>query len=612
MRVRDALSAVRAGRKKERQMTALKTVWSERRTDGPALPEHPRPQMQRNEWVNLNGWWHYAFTEKSARPEVFDGRIEVPFSPESARSGVEKRLEPEQYLWYFRSVKLESLPEGKRLLLHFGAVDERCIVWWNGRLLGSHRNGYLSFSFDVTQYVREGTNTIWVRVQDDTDASEACRGKQSLSPGGMFYTAHSGIWQTVWLEWVPENYITGLKITPLYDSGSVRLELSMVRPSDAKLRIIGKNSSYLHFVKESDFSGGSHEPGAGGEDIVNAPERKTAVASMEITLPELCPWSPEKPFLYALDLAAGEDLVHSYFAMRKFSVDTDSEGYPRLMLNNRPYFFHGVLDQGYWPESLCTPPDDEAMVFDIARMKELGFNTIRKHVKIEPMRWYYHCDRLGMIVWQDMVNGGRLDLWRLCYLPTALPAVTKKIRDDRYRFFERTDAGERKRWEEDCLETVRQLYNCPCIALWTPFNEGWGQFDSLRITDEIRREDATRLIDHASGWFDQGGGDVKSIHNYFRPLATVKDRRPVVLAEYGGYSCAVPGHISCQASYGYRSYRTAEEFSAAFRKLQEKVRQLEKKGLCGAIYTQLSDIEEEVNGLYTYDRRKCKAVGNKN
>lgn len=613
MRVRDALSAVRTGKKKEREMAALTTVWSEQKTEGAILPEHPRPQMRRDEWESLNGWWHYAFTKKSGRPDTFDGRILVPFSPESARSGVGKRLEPGQYLWYFRSVKLESLPKGKRLLLHFGAVDERCIVWWNGRLLGSHRNGYLTFSFDVTQHVREGTNTIWVRVQDDTDASGACRGKQSLAPGGMFYTAHSGIWQTVWLEWVPENFIANLKITPLYDSGAVRIELSAVRPADAKIRIRGKTSSYLHFVKKEDFTVNGDAQAVRADGIVNAAEEKRAEAVMEITLPELCPWSPEDPFLYGLETVLGEDLVESYFAMRKFSVGTDSGRYPRLMLNNRPYFFHGVLDQGYWPESLCTPPDDEAMVFDIVKMKELGFNMIRKHVKIEPMRWYYHCDRIGMIVWQDMVNGGgRLDLWRLCYLPTALPAVTAKIKDDRYRFFARSDARERKWWEEDCLAMIRQLYNCPCIAMWVPFNEGWGQFDSLRITDEIRKADATRLVDHASGWFDQGGGDVKSVHNYFRPLKAVRDKRPFVLSEYGGYSCAVLGHTSTEASYGYRTCRTEEEFSDAFWKLQEKIRSLEKKGLCGAVYTQVSDIEEEINGLYTYDRKKCKVAGRQN
>lgn len=270
------------------------------------------------------------------------------------------------------------------------------------------------------------------------------------------------------------------------------------------------------------------------------------------------------------------------------------------------------LDQGYWPESLYTPPSDEAMVFDIKKMKELGFNTMRKHIKIEPMRWYYHCDRLGMIVWQDMINGGgKPDLKRLCYLPTAVPAVTQRIRDNDYRFFGRTDQRERRRWEEECMERVRQLYNCPCIAMWVPFNEGWGQFDALRITERIRSIDTTRLIDHASGWFDQGGGDIRSVHNYFRPLRVTKDRaeeRAFVISEYGGLTCPVKGHTCAKEVYGYCAYETPAAFTKAFKEQQKKLRALERQGLCGAVYTQVSDVEEEINGLYTYDRKICKII----
>lgn len=560
----------------------------------------------------LNGYWHYAFTDKGIRPEKFDGRILVPFSPETSRSGVGKRLEPGGYLWYFRSVDLAKLPEGRRLLLHFGAVDERCIVWWNGKLLGSHRNGYLPFSFDVTDLVREGKNTIWVRVQDDTDAGGACCGKQTLSPKGMFYTAQSGIWQSVWMETVPENFIEDVKITPLFDEGEVRLELSLTQAQEIQILVCGRDSTYIHRVGAEEFTYVTHRFSEKVDCFVNGHEAQQAVAQVQIALPEVCPWSPEEPFLYRLVITAGEDCVESYFAMRKFSLGKDEYGHTRLLLNNEPYFFHGVLDQGYWPESLYTPPSDEAMVFDIKKMKELGFNTMRKHIKIEPMRWYYHCDRLGMIVWQDMINGGgKPDLKRLCYLPTAVPAVTQRIRDNDYRFFGRTDQRERRRWEEECMEMVRQLYNCPCIAMWVPFNEGWGQFDALRITERIRSIDTTRLIDHASGWFDQGGGDIRSVHNYFRPLRVTKDRaeeRAFVISEYGGLTCPVKGHTCAKEVYGYRAYETPAAFTKAFKEQQKKLRALERQGLCGAVYTQVSDVEEEINGLYTYDRKICKII----
>lgn len=613
MRVFDALSAAGAGKGKERTLTGLTTVWSEHTESAKPLAQYPRPQLRRNDWLCLNGYWHYAFTEKGIRPERFDGRILVPFSPETARSGVRRRLEPEQYLWYFRTVDLPKVPEGRRILLHFGAVDERCVVWWNGKLLGSHRNGYLPFSFDVTGLIREGKNTIWVRVQDDTDSGGACCGKQSLLPKGMFYTAQSGIWQTVWLEAVPENFIEDVKITPLFDTGEVRLELSLTQAQELQVLIRGRDSTYLHRVGADEFTYVEHRYAEKVDCSVNGHETQRAAAVVQIALPEVCPWSPEEPFLYEMRLTAGKDCVDSYFAMRKFSVGRDEGGCPRLLLNNRPYFFNGVLDQGYWPESLYTPPSDEAMVFDIKKMRELGFNMMRKHVKIEPMRWYYHCDRLGMIVWQDMINGGgKPDLKKLCYLPTAVPSVTRRIRDDNYRFFGRTDRRERERWEEECLEMVRQLYNCPCIAMWVPFNEGWGQFDALRITERIRSLDPTRLIDHASGWFDQGGGDVRSVHNYFRPLRVSGDgakKRPFVLSEYGGLTCPVRGHTCAKEVYGYRSCGMTADFTKAFWELQKKIHALEKDGLCAAVYTQVSDVEEEINGLYTYDRKKCKILG---
>mgnify|MGYP004611117983 FL=1 len=567
----------------------MTTIWSEQIDPGSVLPEYPRPQFRRENWICLNGPWDYTFTKKNKRPERPDGQILVPFSPECIRSGVSRQLLPGEYLWYFRFVYLNTIPENQRLLLHFGAVDQNCSVWWNGHLLGKHENGYLSFSFDVTDYLQEGNNTLWVRVQDDSDSGSQSRGKQSLKPHGMFYTAQSGIWQTVWMEWVPENRIEKLKITPLYDEGSVRLEITLTQPQDMEIRMLWNRDSYCHYVEKEDFPA----------------DQNTFVR--DILLPDFRPWSPEDPFLYEVQLITETDTVHSYFAMRKFSLGLDEKQQPKLFLNNQPYFFNGVLDQGYWPESLYTAPSDEALVFDIRSMKELGFNMIRKHVKVEPMRWYYHCDRLGMVVWQDMVNGGGKPLLPLvCYLPNLFPPVTGRVRDNLYWFFSRTSKKARRKWEEEAMALIDQLYNVPCIGLWVLFNEGWGQFDSLRLTEKIHLADPGRLVDHASGWFDQGGGDVKSVHNYFRPLRVRIEQRPFILSEYGGYSCPVDGHLYSSNSFGYHTYKDTMEFTAAWQSLQKKIRELQGKGLAGAVYTQLSDVEEETNGLYTYDRKVCK------
>lgn len=588
MRVHDAVFAMQKGRVKQnagQNSEKLTTVWS----GEASKDEYPRPQLRRNEWFCLNGSWSYAITKSAERPSRFDGKIQVPFSPECERSGVRRQLLPGEFLWYYRQLEIEKKRSGQRLLLHFGAVDERCIVWWNGRKLGTHENGYLAFSFDVTEQLREGVNTLWVCVQDDTDSGIACRGKQSLHPQGMFYPAQSGIWQTVWLEWVPELHVETLLITPCYDEEAVRIAVSLSAPVDVTLMIQDSETSYYHRVEAEEFA-----PGETG-------------VMVSMTLPQMHPWSPETPFLYRLSVTAGEDHVESYFAMRKFSVGKDERGIPRLMLNNRPYFFNGVLDQGYWPESLYTPPGDAALIADIRGMKQLGFNMLRKHVKIEPMRYYYHCDRLGMVVWQDMPNGGAgPDLIRVCYLPNLVPAVIDKISDHRYRYFGRSNRKARKQWAGDCLEMVRQLYNCPCIGMWVPFNEGWGQFDACAIERGIKKLDSTRLVDHASGWFDQGGGDIKSIHNYFRRLRVKPERRPVVLTEYGGFGCMVEGHCKTQGAFGYHTYSSPEKLSKAFQNARKELKKLEQKGLSGAVYTQLSDVETEINGLYTYDRKVCK------
>ena len=637
MRMKDAIASLQLGKKKQTQVHQLSTIWSRFAEDGPdavPLAEYPRPQLQRSGWRCLNGWWDYAFRMPGESMGIADGKILVPFSPETVRSGVGRTLLPGELLWYRRSIDDFHLPKGKRAILHFGAVDERCSVWWNGTKVGAHRNGYLSFSFDVTDYVREGRNRLEVCVRDDTDRGTACRGKQTLKPGGMYYHGQSGIWQTVWLEFVPEIYLKGLKITPLLEEEAVELRLTFsddpeygrmgtanhTECRDSRVRITVFSQALYNSEDELD-----HALEPAGPVFEYEPEGKEAEGKepartfdfpckrrikVRIPVPEPILWSPENPVLYAFRIEAGEDVVDSYFAMRSFGVGKDEAGRDRLLLNGVPYFFHGVLDQGYWPESLMTAPSDQAMIFDITQMKELGFNMLRKHVKIEPARWYWHCDRIGMVVWQDMVNGGGpVHKILETYGPTVFPPLGTHLRDNHYGLLSRQDADARRRFEKDLRRMIRQLYNCPCIGMWVPFNEGWGQFDALRITEDVKKADPTRPVDHASGWFDQGGGDVRSVHNYFRPLTVEQDQRAFVISEYGGANCNVAGHSMSEEVYGYQTVKEAD-FPDAFRSLMEKVHALVKDGLSGAVYTQVSDIEEETNGLLTYDRsvRKAKAL----
>lgn len=659
MRMKDAIASLQLGKKKQTQLHQLSTIWSRFAEDGPdavPLAEYPRPQLQRSGWRCLNGWWEYAFRMPGESMGIADGKILVPFSPETVRSGVGRTLLPGELLWYRRSIDDFHLPKGKRAILHFGAVDERCSVWWNGTKVGAHRNGYLSFSFDVTDYVREGRNRLEVCVRDDTDRGTACRGKQTLKPGGMYYHGQSGIWQTVWLETVPEIYLTGLKITPLLQEEAVELRLTFsddpesgkadhanltvqnctehtkevslekdtlkeaeTECGDSPVRITLFHPDLFNSGDETeDETEGAFEPAESGfgEKHEGREPAKTFVfpfkrrMKVRIPVPEPRLWSPEKPVLYAFRIEAGEDAADSYFAMRSFGVGKDEAGRTRLLLNGVPYFFHGVLDQGYWPEGLMTAPSDQAMVFDITQMKELGFNMLRKHVKIEPARWYWHCDRIGMVVWQDMVNGGGpVNKILETYGPTVFPPLGTHLRDNHYALLSRQDADARRRFEKDLRRMIRQLYNCPCIGMWVPFNEGWGQFDALRITEDVKKADPTRPVDHASGWFDQGGGDVRSVHNYFRPLTVEQDQRAFVISEYGGANCNVAGHSMSEEVYGYQTVKEAD-FPDTFQSLMEKVHALVKDGLSGAVYTQVSDIEEETNGLLTYDRsvRKAKAL----
>ena len=536
------------------------------------LPEYPRPQMVRGHWLNLNGPWEYAINSSRELPGSFDGTITVPYSPETKASGVEKTLESGQFLWYRRSVALPEDFAGRRVLLHFGAVDQTADVWVNGRHVVSHVGGYLPFETEITPALGEGDCEIVVRVTDETDRGFHTRGKQKTKRGGIWYTPQSGIWQTVWMEAVPKSYIRGLRITPHFDDAEV----------DVTADLVGTEAAYAV------FDGREYELPA------------------LIPVPEFEAWSPEHPKLYDFTVRCGEDEVQSYFAMRKFSTGRDEKGAMRLLLNNRPCFHNGVLDQGYWPEGLYTPPDDEAMVADLRLVKDSGFNMLRKHIKIEPLRWYYHCDRLGLLVWQDMPCGGG----RYAPAVVSAPLITGLHLDDhKYKRFGREDELGRREFQDELIDMVNTFYNCPCIAMWVVFNEGWGQFDAKELTDSLRFVDNTRTIDHASGWHDQGVSDVKSEHVYFRSYSFRPDKkgRAVVLSEFGGYARRIDGHLWGGKSFGYKNYDSAEDLERALKELYEKqIRPAKEKGLAAAVYTQLSDVEDEVNGLVTYDRKVVK------
>ena len=567
---------------------AMLTPWGEALDREHPLPEYPRPQLRRNSYLNLNGIWEYAITKTAEKPAAMQGEIVVPFSPETPLSGVGHILQPDEYLWYRRSVTLpEGFFQGGRLLLHFGAVDQCCTVWVNGQEAGSHTGGYLPFALDVTELIEGDAFTLELRVTDPTDTGSLSRGKQRLKNTGIWYTPQSGIWQTVWMECVPENYLRSLRITPKPEENAVHIRLEADDPAMAAVTICRD-----------------------GGIIAEGQTDENGESTLTIPAEELRLWSPEDPFLYdaAITLAGG-DKVESYFGMRAFGIGKDEKGLPRLLLNGKPYFQNGLLDQGYWSDGYYTAPSDEALIHDIAEMKRLGFNMLRKHIKVEPLRWYYHCDRLGMLVWQDMMNGGE------SYSPLSIYVFSNlglRVKDDRYRYFSRSDEAGRTHYYEELGQMIDLLYNTVSLALWVPFNEGWGQFDALKAAEFIRKRDDTRPIDHASGWYDQGGGDIKSIHWYFRPYhhkQPPKEQRPICLTEYGGYNCAVPGHCWGEgAEFGYKKIADPAEFNRAFQKLmEEQIIPAKERGLAAAVYTQVSDVEGERNGLLTYDRKVCKA-----
>lgn len=565
------------------------------------LSEYPRPQLARDSYLCLNGQWDLRFlsdekpnnptgnsvASKTAEPI----KILVPYSPESEFSGVGRTLVPQETMLYSRHVEFPDVDFSKeRLLLHFGAVDYRAIVFIDKEKVFEHIGGYLPFTIEVFK----SSFDLDVSVQDPGDSKEISRGKQSSNPGGIWYPQTSGIWQTVWMEKVPKNYIQSIKLDPDLEG----------------------------FYIEIQTNGGSEDSGApesilGNSKVPNIVDLSTATMAIQgkqitlqvntrqrIDIENAHLWSPDDPFLYNFDITYGQDIVHSYVGLRTFGVGPDKNGVPRLLLNGRPYFHHGLLDQGYFKGGYYTPKSDADFVNDILRMKKMGFNTLRKHIKIEPLRWYYHCDCLGMLVWQDMVSGGgAYRFWTI-----SAPLVLGSFLDDtRYDKFARTDKHERDVWEIQAIDTIHHLYNCTSIAMWVPFNEGWGQFDSKRIVSNILKIDTSRTIDHASGWHDQGISDVRSLHVYFHAYHFKPDKlgRAVVLSEFGGYGMNID--LEGKKAFTYRNFRSKEDLTKAIVKLYNKqIIPAKAKGLAASIYTQVSDVEQEVNGLLSYDRAVVK------
>ena len=538
-------------------MRRLYTAEGERLPDIP-WEDYPRPQLARRDWLCLNGRWEL---EHSGRREP----VVVPFCPESLLSGIEDPPKCGEPMTYRRTFRIPEAWAGKRILLHFGAVSREAEVRVNGLRAAEHDNGYLAFSVDITEMLRPGENELFVRAVNDLDPRFPW-GKQKTERGGMWYTPVSGIWQTVWLEPVPERHITGLDIK-----------------TDGRRAVI---------------TVGGIENGTALFEGREIPIRR-GTAVIEVENPVL--WCPETPKLYRFTIITGEDRVESYFALRTLSVAPDEKGLPRLCLNGKPFFFHGLLDQGWWSDGLYTPAAPELYERDILTAREFGYNTLRKHIKIEPERFYYDCDRLGMIVFQDMVNAGKYDFLR----DTALPTLGLWRRDDRKLH---TDPLQRRSFLSAMEGTVRQLGNHPCIVLWTIFNEGWGQFCAGDAYDRLKALDPGRFIDTASGWFVPKKTDAESLHIYFRPPRLGKDRtRPQILSEYGGYVFKLPAHsFNTEKTYGYRKYADASGFESALVKLTEELIPLAERGLCAAVYTQLSDVEDETNGLVTFDRKERK------
>ena len=568
------------------------TPWGETLDKDNILQEYPRPQYQRDSYLNINGKWKYALRNKGLNlGDEYDGDIYVPFSIESPLSGVGKSLKPGMTLYYNRKIDLTKIENKGKFLLNFGAVDQETDVYINGKWVGNHSGGYFAFTFDITDFVQTNLSNvdIIVRVIDNLKEKGEAYGKQANPRGNIYYIPTGGIWQTVWIESVPNNYLKNIKMTPLYDDGKIEFEPECIINNIKKLT----EEKIKYIITDKNGKKIEGEIPNTGKSLIELPK-------------PILSWSPEEPNLYQVNFTFGEDKVSSYFAMRKFSIQLEGKKTKRLYLNNKPYFHIGVLDQGYWSDGIYTAPSDEALKYDIIKMKEMGFNMLRKHIKVEPMRWYYHCDTLGMIVWQDMVSGGSI------YNPIVAqiaPAINLNIPDNFYKLFGRGTEESRNTYYRELKEMILQLYNSPCISTWVPFNEGWGQFDALKAVDFIKELDNTRHIDHASGFHDQHGGDFISLHIYFGKIDFGNDTygRVHALSEFGGYSYIIDGHCGSDHHFGYFFYKSKEELNAAYKDLiLNHILPAIPKGLSATVYTQVSDVEDEVNGIMTYDRKIIK------
>ncbi|WP_294081580.1 glycoside hydrolase family 2 protein [Proteiniphilum sp. UBA5384] len=557
----------------------IKTRWASQIDVNSVLSEYPRPIMERGEWQNLNGLWDYAILPVGKqKPANFDGQILVPFAVESSLSGVQKRVGSDNELWYQREFTVPSKWKNDKVLLHFGAVDWKADVWVNGVKVGQHTGGYTPFSFDITPALQNGNNTLVVKVWDSTDEGYQPRGKQVNKPEGIWYTPVTGIWQTVWLEPVPATHIENVRITPDIDKNVLDVQTMMnVCNATSKIEVKVKDGSKVV---------------ATGQSINNQP--------VEITMPENVKlWSPDSPHLYDLEITLWDgnkqlDKVDSYAAMRKYSMKRDDKGIVRLQLNNKDLFHFGPLDQGWWPDGLYTAPTDEALEYDVVKTKELGFNMIRKHVKVEPARWYTHCDRHGIIVWQDMPNGDRGPEWQMHRYFDG---------NERIRSAE-SEANFRKEWKE----IMDYLYSYPSVGVWVPFNEAWGQFKTVEITEWTKQYDPSRLVNPASGGNHYTVGDMLDLHQYPAPKLYLYDaQRATVLGEYGGIGWANKEHLwEPDRNWGYVQFNSAKEVTDEYVKYAEQLKDLIRQGFSAAVYTQTTDVEVEVNGLLTYDRKLVK------
>ncbi len=550
------------------------------------LPEHPNPIFERPGFISLNGEWDFAIDQNQNPPAKYDLKIVVPFAVETPLSGIERRVKKNDHLHYRRIITMPENYNGELYLLHFDAVDQICYVYLNGMLVCHHEGGYTPFS-GILKNLVPGDNELWVEVMDDTDSEIYPRGKQMNQNGGIWYTPTSGIWQPVWMEKIPEEYILGFRTIPNFDRKNVFIHVNF--------------KGFISSSKVQAFANGSLV----GEGQLD--EKGDVTIDLADSFH---PWSPDDPFLYDLKIRVNEDEAKSYFAMRKIS-STEVNGHKIFALNNRPLFLSGVLDQGYYPDGGLTPPSEKAMVDDIELIKRLGFNMIRKHIKLELRRWYYHCDRLGIVVIQDFVNGG--SPYKKLFINLRPFIVWQEDDKDpkKQKILGRGNADSRKHFVNEIPETVNALVNYPCIAIWTLFNEGWGQFDTIKNLDLLMLLDSTHLVDANSGWFDQGVGDFCSHHIYFKKPRLKNDgRRILSLTEFGGYSCRVEDHSFAPKAFGYRGFKDLPSLSKGIVSLlTEHALPLVKEGLSASVLTQLSDVEEEVNGLITYDRAVIKVDG---